>query len=111
MRVLIIVLNNTDYLEEVLSLLVKHNVKGATILESQGMASSIVNNDITNIPLFGSLKTLLQDRHPYNKTIFTVINNQEKLHKVVGAIQNLLKDERKPDGCFMFTVPVGETFC
>ena len=60
------------------------------------MASSIVNNDITNIPLFGSLKTLLQDRHPYNKTIFTVINNQEKLHKVVGAIQNLLRMKESP---------------
>ena len=68
MRVLIIVLNNTDYLEEVLSLLVKHNVKGATILESQGMASSIVNNDITNIPYLAHLK-------PCYKTVTHIINN------------------------------------
>ncbi len=111
MKVLFIVLNNTEYLEEVLALLVENDVRGATILESQGMASSIVNNDITDIPLFGSLKTLLKDRHPYNKTIFSVINNQEKVHKVVEAIQHLLKDEKKQDGCFIFTIPVGECFC
>lgn len=111
MKVLFIVLNKTEHLEDVLALLVKHKVKGATILDSQGMASSIVNNDITDIPLFGSLKTLLRDRHPYNKTIFTVINDQEKLYKVVEAIQYLLKDEKKPDGGFMFTIPVGEIFC
>jgi nitrogen regulatory protein PII len=111
MKVLIIVLNKTEYLEDVLSILVKHNVKGATTLDSQGMASTIVNNDITDIPLFGSLKNLLIDRHPYNKTIFTVIKNQEKLYKVVEAIQYLLKDEKKPDGGFMFTIPVDEIFC
>lgn len=111
MNALIIVLNDTDHLEDILSLLVKHNVKGATILDSQGMASSIVNNDITDIPLFGSLKNLLKDRHPYNKTIFTVIKDEEKLRNVIKAIKQLLKAENETSAGFMFTVPVGEIFC
>ena len=111
MKVLFIILNDTDYLEDVLSILVKHNVKGATVLESQGMGSAIVNNNISEIPLFGSLKTLLKDSHPYNKTIFTVIQDEEKLQKVVQAVKYLLKEEKKPDAGFMFTVPVDEIFC
>ena len=111
MKALIIVLNKTEHLDKVLSLLVKHNVKGATILESQGMGSTIVNNDISDIPLFGSLKNLLKDSHPYNKTIFTVIKDQDKLYKVVDAVKHILKDEEKPDAGFMFTVPVDEIFC
>ena len=111
MKVLFIVLNNIDYLEDVLSILVKHNVNGATILDSQGMGSTIVNNNISGIPLFGSLKSLLKDSHPYNKTIFTVIRDDEKLHRVVQGIKNLLKEEKEPDAAFMFTVPVGELFC
>lgn len=110
MKALIIVLNKTEYLEDLLTLLMEHDVNGATILDSQGMASSIVNNDITDIPLFGSLKALLRGSHPYNKTIFTVIENQEKLYKVVQAIQDLLKDEKMPDRGFIFSVPVGEIF-
>jgi nitrogen regulatory protein PII len=111
MKVLFIVLNNTDYLEDVLSLLVEHNVNGATILDSQGMGSTIVNNDISSIPLFGSLKSLLKDSHPYSKTIFTVIKDQDKLYKVVQAIKCLLKEEKKPNAGIMFTVPVDDFFC
>lgn len=110
MKALVIVLNKTEYVDDILSLLVKHNVKGATILDSQGMASTIVNDGLTNIPLFGSLKNLLKDRHPFNKTIFTVIKHQEILNKVVEEIKNLIKDEKKPGIGFMFTVPVDDIF-
>ena len=110
MNVLFIILNKSERLDEVLALLVEHGVKGATILDSQGMGSSIVHSGNTDIPMFGSLKTLLKGSHPYNKTIFTVIHNEETLHRVVQAIQELLKDEKKPDDGFMFTLPVGEIF-
>ena len=110
MKGLIIVLNKTEYLDDILSIFVNLNVKGATILDSQGMASKIVNSDITSIPLFGSLKMLLKDRHPYNKTIFTVIKNQETLNQVITAVKHLLRNEEKPGVGFMFTVPVDEIF-
>lgn len=110
MHALVIILNKIDYLEDILSIFVNLNVKGATILDSQGMASAIVNEEISSIPLFGSLKTLMQGRHPYNKTIFTVIKTEEVLHNVVSAIKTLLEEEKKPGVGFMFTVPVGEMF-
>lgn len=105
MKVLFIILNQEDYLDDVLSTLVKYNVKGATIVDSQGMGSAIVNNDYTDIPLFGSLKNLLKEQHPHNKTIFTVIEDDDLLEKVVNEIKVILKDAKKPSG-FMFTLPV-----
>ena len=57
------------------------------------------------------MKSLLKDNHPYNKTIFTVIKDRDKLYKVVQAITHLLKEEKKSDAVFMFTVPVDEVFC
>ena len=110
MKVLFLVLNNPEYLEDVLSLLVEHDVQGATILESQGMGSTIVNNGISDIPLFGSLKNILKDSHPYNKTIFTLIKDEDKLYKVVEAIKHLLNDGNKSDVGLMFTLPVDEIF-
>lgn len=111
MKALVIVLNETEYLDDILSLLVEYDVRGATILDSQGMASTIVNNDIRDIPLFGSLKNLLKDQHPYNKTVFTVIRDQEKLYKVVDAIKDLISNGKDPAAGFMFTIPVDEIFC
>lgn len=110
MKALVIILNKKEYLEDILSIFVSHNVKGATILESQGMASAIVKNEISSIPIFGSLKTLLQDSHPYNKTIFTVIKDEVVLQEVVAHIQALFEQEKRPGLGFMFTVPVGEMF-
>jgi nitrogen regulatory protein PII len=109
MQVLFIILNKVNYLDDILSILVKLNVKGATILDSQGMASAIVNSDIRSIPLFGALKDLLKEHHPYNKTIFTVIKDQALLYQVVEEVKALLKNDKLPCG-FMFTVPVGEMF-
>ena|SRR5690554_5838068 len=109
MKALVIVLNQENCLEDVLSVFVDNGVKGATIVDSQGMASAIVSGDISSIPLYGSLKTLLRGRNPYSKTIFSVIDNDEKLARVVEDVRELLKEAPKPGG-FMFTIPVDDMF-
>jgi nitrogen regulatory protein PII len=109
MVALFIILNKKEYLEDILSIFIRHKIKGATIIESQGMASAIVNGDIQDIPLFGSLKTLLRGSHPYNKTIFSVLKS-ELVEKVVEEIRDLMEAERKTGSGFMFTVPVGNIY-
>lgn len=109
MYALFIILNKVDYLDDVLSALVKYKVKGATIVDSQGMASAIINNGIKGIPLFGSLKSLLGDPHPYNKTIFTVLK-KEIVEDVVAEVRTVLGDIKGPGVGFMFTVPVGDIY-
>lgn len=106
MKAIFIILNHTEYLEDVLCVFVKHGVKGATILDSQGMASAIVYGDIHEIPLFGALKATLEGAHPYNKTIFTVVKNEEVVEKVIRSVEQLLEDIQKPGVGFIFTVPV-----
>lgn len=104
MITLIIVLNKVDYLDEVLSTLVKFKVRGATILDSQGMGGAIVSGGYRNIPLFGSLRTLINEKHPYNKTIFSVVK-EEIIEDLVKAINDVF-DEKQPGTGFMFTLPV-----
>ena len=106
MVALFIVLNQTDYLEDILAKFVHLGVRGATIIDSQGMASAIVHGGIQSIPLFGSLKAVLAGTSPYNKTIFTVINDQALLHATMDAVKVLLKKIGRPGAGFMFTVPV-----
>jgi nitrogen regulatory protein PII len=105
MYVLFMVLNDRDYLDEVLSRFVKLGVSG-TILESQGMAHAIVEGNYESIPLFGSLKSLLTDTHPYSNTIFSVIKGQEKVDEVVASIQELFSDVHRKDLGFIFSIPV-----
>jgi len=108
MITLVIVLNKEEYLDEILSTLVKFKVKGATIIDSQGMGSAIVSGDYQHIPLFGSLRSLINEKHPYNKTIFSVVK-EEILEDLVVAIREIF-DEKKPGIGFMFTIPVGNIY-
>lgn len=110
MIALFIVLNDTSYLEDVLAKLTEMGA-GATILDSQGMASAIVHNKIDNIPLFGSFKNILAGSHPFNKTIFTVLEDEELAEKVADSIQKVMNGKSKYNGAgFMFTVSVGKVY-
>lgn len=109
MKVLFLILNNPDYLEDVLSIFTDHGVRGATILESQGMGSTIVNEMITDLPLFGSLKNLLKDGHVYNKTIFSVIRDEDKLNNVIQGLKELKEDKDSGVG-IIFTLPIDEIY-
>ncbi len=103
MYVLFIVLNEVDHLDTILAKFVEIGIKGATILDSQGMGSAIVDR---NIPLFGSLKNYFDGSRPFNKTIFTVIHNEEILEKAKAEVKKLAAEINKPSAGFMFAMPV-----
>lgn len=110
MHALILILNKVDDLEEVLAAMMKAGVKGATIIDSQGMGSAIVIGDDQSLPLFGSLKSMFDREHPYNKTVFTVIETDELLSKTLKAIRGVVGNLDKPNEGLMFTVPVTNVF-
>jgi len=107
---LFVVLNQTDYLEDILEGFVAAGVKGATILDSQGMASAIVHSGGQRVPLFGSLKTLLDGARPFNKTIFTVLEDEAMVEKAVAAVQDALQGLAAEGLGLMFTVPVASLY-
>ncbi len=108
MQALILVLNKVEYLEEVLSSLSKAGVSGATIIDSQGMGSAIVSGARQDVPMFGSLKAFFDREHPYNKTLFTIVEDDEKLEKAIEAITSVTGNLENPNEGLMFTVPVGQ---
>ena len=110
MYVLFIVINDIDYLDDILSGFVEEDINGATILDSQGMGSAIVANNYKSIPLFGSLKNVLSDAHPYNKTIFTVLEDEQAVERAVAVVQEVLGDIDKTGLGFMFSVPIGKVY-
>ncbi|MDI9458942.1 P-II family nitrogen regulator [Candidatus Darwinibacter acetoxidans] len=110
MFALFLVLNDTDYLDEILARFVDVGVQGATILDSQGMASALVSSRGRDYPLFGSLKALLEGARPYNKTIFTVLDSEELVERTVEAVRDVLADAEHPGVGFMFSLPIGQVY-
>lgn len=105
-NVLFLVLNKTEYLDEILDLFLKVGVKGATILDSQGMGRTIGESD----HIFAPIRNLLDGARPYNNTIFTVIENENVLKAVIKGVQNILGDISDPGVGIMFTMPLGNVY-
>lgn len=110
MNVLFVVLNDSNYLEDVLDKFVEIGVKGATILDSQGMGSAITNSGHGKEPFFGAIRDYINNSRPYNKTIFTVIEEDEILEKAIKSTKEILGDINKPGVGMMFTLPVGNVY-
>ena len=74
------------------------------------MASLIVSSEKHNIPIFGAFKSFIEDSRPFNKTIFSVLENEELVEKIVNEIQEVMEDVLSQGAGFMFTVPIGKTY-
>ncbi len=109
MYVLFIVLNKVDHLDEVLKSLVRSGVRGATILDSKGMAGAIVHGQKEDVSLFGAFKMFINGAYPYNNTIFTVVD-ESILENVTKNVQEVLNDVPHPGAGFMFTIKGSEIY-
>ena len=106
MQMLIMVLNKVDALEDILEEFNAAGIKGATIIDSQGMARVLGSAHPEKVPLFGSLSMLINESRPYNKTVFTVLEDRQ-VHTAINAIKSVVGDLSKPDVGIVFTIPVG----
>lgn len=106
MQILFIVLNDLSHLQEILEIFIKLKVRGATILDSEGMAKAVLEMEGLNFLLGGPFQQTLPKKVDGSKTIFTVIPEEEKVPEVVEAIQNALTNSKEKVIGFMFTLPV-----
>ena len=105
MQVLFLVLNKIDCLEGILENFAREGIKGATVIESTGMARIL--NDVGNdVPIFGSIRMIMNEKYPFNKTIFVVIEDHQ-LDTAVSCIKKETGELSKPDVGIIFTIPVG----
>lgn len=103
MNMVTIVLNKTECLEELLRTFAKEGIKGATIIESVGMARAL--NDESDIGFMQSLKLILDPDRETSKTIFLVAKD-DKLPIISKALNDVTGGLDNPDTGIMFCTPV-----
>jgi len=102
MKLLIFVLNKEEFLEDVLEAFVEAGITGATILDSAGMGRFLTYE----VPLFADFRDFMKGNKPYNKTIFSVVDKEEKIKKVEGLIEKICGDLSEPGTGIFFTLPL-----
>ena len=95
------VINDEDTVHDVLTALMETGVTTATVIESQGMGSIVAEQ----MPIFAGFRNLWGGANPYNRTVFTVIDD-EILEETLSLIEEVMFElPANPRGA-MFTVPV-----
>jgi nitrogen regulatory protein P-II 1 len=98
----VFVLNREELLEEVLEAFLEAQVPGATVLDSEGMGRLLTYE----VPLFAGFKEFMKGNKPYNRTIFSVVDRDEKVPKLESLLEGVCGDLSRPGTGILFTLPV-----
>ena len=98
-----IVLNKIDCLDELLHSFAEKGIKGATILDSTGMAHAL--SDEEDLRFIASLRMILNPERESSKTIFMVAEDEQipLISKIVNEVTGGLN---QPDTGIMFCLPI-----
>ncbi len=71
------------------------------MIDSVGMGQIIVHD----IPIFGGLRSLMTGARPYNKTIFTVVE-ETKVSEIAQVLEHICGSLDEPGTGLIFSLPV-----
>ena len=101
MELLFIVLNEKEFLMDILDAFVEKDIRGATVVDSSGMCHLVSGH----IPFFSHFAEIDGDKN-HSKTIFAVVDGEGQRNKAVAIVEEVLGDLNRPDSAFIFSVPV-----
>jgi nitrogen regulatory protein P-II 1 len=100
MKLLLIVLNSSDSLEDVLEGLLEAGVTGATVVDSMGMG-----HILENVPLFAGMRNVFRAAKPRNNMIFSAIAD-EQAAETMQLLSTILDCAHGHGKGIAFTVPI-----
>lgn len=104
-KLLVFILNNDDKLDDLLQSFITYGIKGATVIDSMGMARVLTSHSHDDIPIIGSLKLMINGGYPYNKTIFVALSDEQVI-TCIKAIKEVVGSLNAPDTGILFTLPI-----
>lgn len=105
MKLLVFILNQEEFLEEILEAFLELNIGGATIIDSVGMGSILAQD----IPIFAGFKSLLQGSKTGNKTILAVLK-EDLVTEAIKAIEQIVGPLDEPGNGLAITLEVDRLY-
>ncbi len=105
--VVVLVLDDVDRLEDVLTGWWEAGAPGVTILESSGAARYLSQRGMRDdLPVFPSLANLLGHREIHHRTLFAVLPDGFQVEKLFDATEVVLGPLDQHNSGIMFALPV-----
>ncbi len=111
MYLILFVLHNTGALDDVLNAWEEAGVSGITILPSTGLARMRQKGALRDdLPLIPSLSDLLEHVEHMNRTLFTIVDGDEMVDRVVAATEQVVGELDLPDTGILTVLPVARAY-
>lgn len=81
-------------------------VPGITILESTGLGSIRQDSIRDDMPIMPSISELFRSRERRHRTIFSVVEGEAKVDRLINITQEILGDLNDPNTGALFVLPV-----
>lgn len=105
MKLVTIILNKTECLDELLECFTENKISGATIIDSKGMVQELIDHDREDMFFLMSFRSLLEPSHHENKTIIMVAKDED-VKRISAIVNNVTGGLNNPDTGILFTVPI-----
>ena len=99
-KLLMIILYENRYFEDIINLFLEKGIQGANVLESSG-----IKDILSSIPLFSDFLNFLGERSHISKTIMTVVNESE-IPGIVEGIEEIMGDLDKHTGAAIIALDI-----
>lgn len=106
-ELIVLVLNDPDKTEDILTTWLATGISGVTILDSSGLSHQVNQHRLRDdLPLFPSLEDLLRSREEPHRTLCAVVADGFDVEGLVAATEKLTGSFDKADTGILFTLPV-----
>ncbi len=102
MKLVVFVLNREELLDRVLEAYAEAGVTGATILDSEGMGHFLT----FEVPLFADFKEFMKGNKPYNKTILSVVEDEDCIPELESLLDEVCGGLSERGTGIFFTIPI-----
>ncbi len=111
MYLVLFVLHDPDYLEELLAAWEAEGVRGVTVLFSTGLGRIRQKSGIRDdIPLMPSLEDFYEAPESLSRTMFTTVSERAIVDALVTATRRVVGNLEDPDTGLLLVLPVLEAY-
>jgi hypothetical protein len=110
MYLILFVLDDPDKLEDLLNAWEDAGTGGATVLVSTGMRRLSNGGFRDDIPLMPGLDDFYKHVEDYHRTLFTIVQNDDILKKVVDATKRVVGNLDEPNAGILVVIPTAQVY-
>ena len=111
MKLILFVLHDPEKLRQLLDAWTEAGISGATVLYSTGLGrlkqAEALRDDL---PLMPSLEDFLPKAERLSRTVFSMIDDEAVVERVVAATQRVVGDLNEPDRGLLMVLPVAQVY-